>query len=294
LGLDITIIMHPRGEPARIEELRDAVERLRRQGHGVTPRLTFERGDATVFARAAARARHDLIVAAGGDGTVNEVVNGIARARWQPRLAILPIGTANDFAASFGLPTDFAEGLRIAVHGRPLAVDVARVNRRFFVNVSTGGFGTRSVVQASPEVKRRLGSLAYLVTGLWELIDLQRARARFDTAEGMLYDGDFLIFAVGNARRTGGGSELTPRAEVGDGKLDVLVVPAIPRMEFLALLPELRAGSHVDSPHVLYRQTATLTVTADDDLPVNVDGEPISGGYFRYALHPRPISVMVP
>jgi lipid kinase YegS len=294
LGLDITIVMHPRGEPARVEELRDAVDRLRRQGHRVTPRLTFEAGDAEEFARAAARARHDLVVAAGGDGTVNEVVNGIARARWQPRLAILPIGTANDFAASLGLPTDLVEGLRVAVRGRPLAVDVARVNRRFFVNVSTGGFGVRSAVQVSPEVKRRLGSLAYLIAGLWELVDLQVARARFDTAEGVLYEGEFLIFAVGNARRTGGGSELTPRAEFGDGKLDVLVVPAIPRLEFLALLPELRAGSHVDSPHVLYRQTAAVTVRAEDDLPVNVDGEPMSGRRFRYALHSRPISVMAP
>lgn len=293
-GLKISIIMHPRGEPERVEELRQAVARLREEGHRVTPRLTFEAGDATYFAREAARTRADLVIAAGGDGTVNEVVNGVVRSAWQPRLGILPIGTANDFAAGLGLPTELEEAIRVAVGGRPTTVDVARVNKRFFVNVSTGGFGAEATESTSPETKRLLGPLAYLITGVREFVELHPTRARFEADGELLYTGDFLLFAVGNARQTGGGSLLTPRAEFGDGKLDVLVVPAMPRLEFLALLPDLRAGTHLESPDVIYIQTPALTVHATETLSVNADGEPLRARRFRYSLHSRPITVMVP
>ncbi|NIR61205.1 MAG: YegS/Rv2252/BmrU family lipid kinase, partial [Gammaproteobacteria bacterium] len=242
--------MYPRGEPERIEELRAVVRRLRAEGHEVTPRLTFEAGDAVHFAREAVRARVDLVIAVGGDGTVNEVVNGLGRARWQPRLGIVPIGTANDFAAGLGLPHAVPEAVRVAVAGRAVAVDVARVNRRLFVNVSTGGFGAEATEHTSLETKRLLGPLAYLVTGVREFVELHPTRGRFTVDGRPFYAGEFLLFAVGNARRTGGGSVLTPRAEFGDGKLDLMVVEAMPRLEFLALLPDLRAGTHLESPGV--------------------------------------------
>lgn len=294
MGLDITMIMHSRGDRELEESLREIVQRLRAGGHTVRPRLTFEAGDAERFATEGTRLRCDLILAAGGDGTVNEVVNGLGRARWQPRIGVLPVGTANDFATGLGIPEDLEAAARIALGGRPLPVDLARVNRRYFVNVSTGGFGARATERTPLETKRVLGPLAYVITGVREFVELHPTRARFLTNGEAFYAGRFLLFAVGNGRQTGGGSVLTPRAAYGDGKLDVLVVKDMPRLEFLSLLPELRAGRHLGRPGVLYTQTPRLEVESAETLSVNADGEALRARRLRYTLRDRPIIVMTP
>lgn len=294
MGLEIGLVIRPQGGEEELEAFRREAGRLRAAGHRVTPRVTFEAGDALRYAGELASAGHEVIIAAGGDGTVNEVVNGIRRCRWQPRLGIVPVGTANDFAAGLGLPREIEAATTTAVEGVPLAADVARVNGRRFINVSTGGFGAEATERTSPEIKRRLGSWAYVITGVRNFAELKPARARFTTSDGTLYDGRFLIFAVGNARQTGGGSRVTPRARFGDGKLDVLVVPAMPVLEFLSLLPEVRAGRHLDHPGVIYVQTPTLTVEAMQELSTNADGELMRGRRFHYRLEARPLSVMTP
>ncbi len=308
--MKIALIMHPRPESGRVEEFQEHVAKLRAAGHEVRPRLTFEGGDAARYAAAAVRAGCDVVVAAGGDGTVNEVVNGLGRGggggggggggagagrrRRRPRLAVVPTGTANDFAAGLGLPEDAGEALRVAVEGRAMAVDVARVNRRRFINASTGGFGAEATESTSSETKRLLGAWAYVITGVKKFVELRGVEARF-TADGkLLHEGSFMLFAVGNGRQTGGGSLLTPRAEVDDGWLDVLVVPELPRVDFLALLPDLRSGTHLQSPDVIYGQARELRVDAKEDLSVNADGEPLRGRRFRYGVEPEPLEVMVP
>lgn len=294
MGLKITMIIRPRWEEQRMAGLQRVVAALRGAGHRVLPRLTFEGGDAVRYARAAARGRSDLILAAGGDGTVNEVVNGVAGCAWQPRMAVLPIGTANDFAEGLGIPLVVEEAVEVALRGRAIAVDVARVNRRRFINVSTGGFGAEATEETAEETKRLLGRWAYLVTGVRKFVELRPTRARFVADGAKPYEGEFLLFAVGNARQTGGGTLVTPRAELGDGKLDVLIVPAVPRIDLLPLLPDIRAGRHVESPHVLYLQTRALHVEAASALSVNADGEPLHGLRFDYRLERRPLSVMRP
>ncbi len=294
MALRIALIMRPRGTDPRLEELRTQVARLRAAGHTVRPRLTYEPGDAVHFARAAALARSDLVLAAGGDGTVNEVVNGIASSGWQPRLGVVPVGTANDFAAGLGLPTTVAEAVDVAVRGRPIAVDAARVNERYFVNVSTGGFGAEATVAANPDAKRRLGPVAYLLTGAKQFVGLKRRQARFLADGRPLHEGEFMVFAVGNARRTGGGTLLTPLARHGDRKLDVVVVRGMSRLDFLALMPDLRAGTHLDSPDVFYVQAAELQVEGERPLRVNADGEALRARTLVYRIAERPLSVMVP
>ena len=294
MALRIALIMRPRGEDPRLERLREEVRRLRSAGHRVRPRLTYEAGDARRFAAAAAAARYDLVLAAGGDGTVNEVVNGIASAAWQPRLGVVPVGTANDFAAGLGLPTSVTDAVEVAVAGRPIVVDAARVNDRYFVNVSTGGFGADATAAADPDAKRKLGPLAYLLTGARQFVGLKKRRARFLLGGEVLHEGEFLMFAVGNARRTGGGTLLTPLARHGDGKLDVVLVPGMSRLDFLALMPDLRAGTHLESPDVLYVRTSELRVESASLLRVNADGEALRARSFEYVVSARPLSVMVP
>ena len=294
MSLKISLIVRPPGNEAVVKELRSAVRVLRAAGHVVTPRMTFEAYDAVRFARAAARRHFDVVLAAGGDGTINEVVNGITRCEWQPRLGVVPIGTANDFAHTLQLPASAEEAVDVALGGRPAAIDVGEVNRRRFINVSTGGFGAEATESAAQESKRKLGKLAYLLTGARKLVDMKPGRARFLAAEGEIYNGEFFFFAVGNARRTGGGQLVTPRAELGDCKLNVVIVPALARLDFLALLPDLRAGTHLESPDVIYVQTQSLQVHAEESVRVNADGEALRGRVFDYRILERPLSVMLP
>jgi diacylglycerol kinase (ATP) len=288
----IALIVRPPTDDARLESLRTAVEALRRRGHRVAVRLTFEGGDARRFARSAARSQWDVVVAAGGDGTVNEVVNGLARVRGETMLGVVPLGTANDFAASLGIPEDLETALDLVAEGSARPVDVARVNRRCFINVSTGGFGADTSQAAGRGLKKHLGGFAYVLRGVENMMSFELHRGVFRVNGEEVHDGEFLLFAVGNARQTGGGTPLTPLAEVGDGRLDIMLVRGLSRLQFMALLPDLRAGTHLDNPHVSYYRGDEFDVTPDGEIDVNADGEAVAGDSFRYDVLLRPLHVI--
>jgi diacylglycerol kinase (ATP) len=292
----IGLIIRPRDGMPELDELRGWVSELRERGHEVLPRLTFEAGDGRREAAALVGEGAELVLAAGGDGTVNEVVNGVleAGARWSGRLGVVPLGTANDFATGLGLPEDVGGALEVALSGVAREVDVGRVNGRHFVNVSTGGFGALASEGAAEDAKRLLGPWAYVVTGVRMFADLTASRARFTMPDGVAYDGEVLLFAVGNGKRTGGGNMVTPRAELDDGELDVLIVPAMARIDFLALLPDLRSGDHLDTASVRYFRTRRLVVESAEELSVNADGEPVRGDRYEYTVAHRRLLVMTP
>jgi len=283
-----------------IETIRAPIARLREEGHVVEPRLTFEGGDACRMAEQGANTGCELIVAAGGDGTINEVVNGIHKYLEGkpkdgsiPRLGILPLGTANDLASALKIPAAVDEALDLAVMGEVMDADIGIVNDRCFVNVSTGGFGAEATDEAPDEIKRTLGPLAYFLMGAKKFATLHLSEAKF-IGESPIYDGPFLLYAVGNSWRTGGGNKLTPRAELTDGKLDLCVVTEMSRMDFMRLLPNLRTGSHVDHPGVIYRQVEHLVVDAKTELSVNADGEPLRARRLEYVVSPHRIPIVVP
>lgn len=290
----IVLIVKPT-DSVRMDALRAGVERLRRADHAVHVRVTFEGRDARRFARAAARRGADLVIAAGGDGTVNGVVSGLMGARAPlPRLAVVPLGTANDFARGRGIPLDVAAALEVALEGRVEEIDVGRVNRRWFINVSTGGFGVAATQAASGRLKRRLGGLAYVFTGARMLLRLRPQHACFLVDGRTVHDGPFVFFAIANAVRTGGGTRVAPRADVRDGRLDLSVARTSSRLDFLSLLPDLRAGTQLESPDVLYLRGERVEVRAASPLAVNIDGEPLRARRLVYTLHPQSLEMMLP
>jgi lipid kinase YegS len=288
----IAVIVRPPADEARLEAVRSAVTAVRSEGHRVAVRLTFEPGDARRFARSAARAGWDVVVAAGGDGTVNEVVNGLARAGGETALGLLPLGTANDFATSLDIPESPEDALRLAATGRAHPIDVARVNRRCFINVSTGGFGADASKSAGRALKKRLGGLAYVLRGVENIVNFDVHEGSFRVNGQLVHEGEFVFFAVGNARQTGGGTPLTPLAQVGDGRLDIMLVHGMSRLQFMALLPDLRAGTHLDSPHVSYHRGDEFDVTSRGELLVNADGERVAGESFSYDVLSHPLRVV--
>jgi diacylglycerol kinase (ATP) len=294
--VNIGFVIHP-GLPEAMETLRHEVVRLREEGHDVLVRLTFESGDAEAFAREMCEDR-ELVFSVGGDGTLNEVVNGIHQGgegaeRPLPAVAVVPLGTGNDLARAIGMPPRVAEAVRAAMEGERVEVDVGLVNDRCFLNVSSGGLGAEATDETSAEAKRALGRFAYLVTGVRKFVALHPTRGHFRT-DGPLYEGPFLIFAIGNSRLTGAGNRLTPRASLVDGRLDLCIVLEMPRVDLLGLLPALRSGEHLDHPRVLYTQVRRLEIEAEAEMGVNADGEPMRGRRFVYSVSPRRLPLMVP
>lgn len=289
----IDVIVRAGEDDENLAAVREFVAEWRAAGHDVRPRATFEPADTERFARRARRA--DLVVVAGGDGTLNRVVNGLMGAGSPPRLAIVPSGTANDFATGLGLPVDDVEAcLRIAMEGRQVPVDIARVNGRAFINTSVGGFGANATRDASDDVKRILGPLAYVLRGAREIADTSPENGSFRADGAEVYSGEFLFFAVANGPLTGGGTVIAPDADVGDGRLDLVVLKSMPRLELVRLLPAIRAGEHDEHPEVVYVQASELEVETEAHVPVNVDGEPVDATRLLYDARGGRLSVMVP
>jgi diacylglycerol kinase (ATP) len=295
LGLKIVLVVKPPADDAKLDELRGAVAALRSDGHRVRVRLTFEAGDARRCARGAALRGADVVVAAGGDGTLNEVVNGLVAAGGETALAVVPLGTANDFARMLELPEDTGECLRCLVGGAAVALDVAEVNRRCFINVSTGGFGAAASQNAGRGAKRMLGALAYVVTGAQRLVNFEPMEGLIRADGEVVHRGPFMFYAVGNGRWTGGGTRITPDADPGDGRLDVVIGTADSRLDLLTLLPSVRAGNHLDDEDIHYVRASQLEVRTRSPIAVNADGQPVAGGRrFRYRVLERRLSLLLP
>src|SRR5690606_11830079 len=176
--------------------LRNAVAAARRTGHVVLPRVTWEAGDAERFAREGAALGVDAVVAVGGDGTLNDVLNGIATVSRpsRPALGVLPLGTANDFAAQTGVPDDPEQALSLVLNRKARWLDTGALNGRRFLNVSTAGLGAETTAETSAEAKDVLGRLAYAITGVRKFVELEPRRARF-IAPGLDEELEFLLFA---------------------------------------------------------------------------------------------------
>src|SRR5262245_13108267 len=262
------LVLH--GKQAQNPAVRAAVAAERAAGHHVEVRVTWEGGDGARLAAEASRIGVERVAAGGGDGTINEVVAGLLSARNEansgPALAVIPLGTANDFAHACHIPLDPAGALHLATTAKPRQIDVGRVAGRPFINMATGGFGTEITVETRPELKKALHGAAYLVTGLAHLAELRPVKASF-TGPGFSWSGELLVLAVGNGRQAGGGHILCPDALIDDGLFDLTILPDVPRGERAAALRELL----VDGKGALWRHAVSarlpwVELSADEDV----------------------------
>lgn len=285
----IALIVH--GDRADRADLRHLVSWVREKGHLVEPLITFEEGDAAAFARHAAHRGVDVVAAVGGDGTVNEVVNGLDG--YDVPLGIIPLGTANDFARQVGIPADADHAMDVILQRKPHRLDTASLNGRRFLNVSTGGVGAEATAETPSEVKESLGPVAYAIAGVRKLADFRPHRARFVGDGGFRYEGDFLMFAVGLTRSTGGGTMVTPKASMTDGLLDLCIVEGMSRSDFARMTLRVKRGEHLGQPGVQYVQLPSLTIEGEERISVNVDGETSNGQRLTYRARPQDLWVHI-
>ena len=258
--------------------------------------VTKREGDAEKWARQAARAGCDLLIVAGGDGTLNEVVNGTARARRRPRIGIIPLGTGNDFARTLGLPFSLEQNIDILRAGKTRAVDIVRVQSdraRYFVNVSAGGFSGIVRNKITPAIKRNWGPLAYIRGAAAALPKLHAYKTRIVLDEREELFTTVYNVVIANGRFVAAGLPIAPKADPSDGLLEVILIPkrSGPEMAFLAA--EIVLGSHFSGSSVIFRQAKKITVRSRPGMWFNVDGELVGRAPAEFQILPGALNFVV-
>ncbi|HZH29406.1 MAG TPA: diacylglycerol kinase family protein [Pyrinomonadaceae bacterium] len=257
--------------------------------------MTVGANDAAEAAEAAAReGSYDRLFVAGGDGTLNEAINGVARvpgAFEQITFGLVPLGTGNDFAAALGLPEEIEAAIEILLAGRTVLADVGDLNGRRFVNVSAGGFIAEVSDAVNPQLKTIAGKLAYLIGGAQVLFDYEPVpcSVRLTEEDGRTLERtlDVQMFAVCNSRLVGGGRLIAPHAVIDDGLLDLCLVEAMPTLEFVGLLSSVAGGEHLADSRVSYLRARELELSFARTIKVNTDGEVLETDRCRYTLQTR-------
>jgi diacylglycerol kinase (ATP) len=287
------IIVNPNaGSVEELEELEAQIGRL----PGSEVLRTEEAGDAERLAREAVRDGADLVVAAGGDGTLNEVVNGLSDDFGKARLGLLPLGTGNDFARSIGVPNDLEGALAVLENGAARALDVARATIgdtcRFFVNMSAGGF-SGEVSERASDAKDLWGPLAYMRGAIGALPELKGFLTTIilNGAETLRLETYNIV--ISNGRYVASGIPAAPKAVLDDGLLDVMIAPATTLPQLAVLVPQVLLGRHLESDLLLFRRATRVEIECNPPMAFNVDGELIGEGTARFEVLPRALQVIV-
>jgi diacylglycerol kinase (ATP) len=252
--------------------------------------VTAGDGDAEQAARLAAAEGCEALFVAGGDGTLNEAMNGLAAAGAldQVTVGIIPFGTGNDFAAALGMPADIPAALDVLRAGKEVRVDLGQVNRRVFVNTSGGGFIGEVSVAVTPHLKTVAGRLAYLIGGAQALLEFDPVEATLTIEpDGTRLTRELYAFAVCNSRLIGGGRLIAPAAVIDDGLLDVCLIGSMSALEFVALARKVAQGDHVSDPRVSYFQVRAIDIDLARAVNVNTDGEVFNVSRCEYRILPR-------
>lgn len=277
------------GKAAADDELRAAVTALRDEGVRLDVRVTWEAGDEERHVSGAIGDGVDVLVAAGGDGTLSAVATALARrdqaADELPALGLVALGTANDFASAAGIPDAALDALRLIRQVPPVPIDLLRITtnggEHWVANLASGGFGTDVTVNTHESLKSMLGGLAYVVSGLGQLGRIEPQHARF-SGPGFEWEGDFIALGIGNGRQAGGGQVLCPQAWIDDGLLNLTIVPSLEGELAATLGTAMLDGREAALERVATRATLPwVEITAAAPLTLNLDGEPLQARAFH-------------
>ena len=250
----------------------DAAAILSQAGYLISIHTTACAGDA---AETAAREgeQYDVIVAVGGDGTLNEVVSGVLRLEHPPMLGYLAQGSTNDFASSLHISNKPAVAAAAIAQAAPRQLDIGRWNDRHFVYVASFGAFTRSSYAAPQAAKNALGHFAYILEGMKDLNTLRPYQVRL-TADGEVLDGEYLFGAVCNSTSIGGLMKLDPeRVVLDDGQFEMLLIPNPKTAQDLQNLVLALLDQHYDREGLVFRHVSSIHLETEQDLPWSLDGE---------------------
>lgn len=277
--------------------LKEGMERIRSLGHSVLAKMIEAPADASRYAEEAASQGIDTVVAVGGDGMLNLVVNGILRKSpgASCSVGLIPFGTGNDFATASGIPLDDPkQAFELLGSQKPVMIDIGQVNDTFFLNVVSGGFPAQAAAETFGISKELFGRFAYFLTGLSKVGNLVARKVVFRGPD-FEWQGECYAFNLGNSQTAGGGFQVSPHARVNDGLLDLMIIPRLEE----GLLPLVTEYSRLDDDtrdleKLVYVQLPWVDLKSDEMIHLNLDGEPVEGRNFHFAIHPRRLSIHLP
>lgn len=251
------------------------------------------------LAKEAVESGNTPLIAAGGDGTLSEVINGLMQATppgHHPAgpVGFIPFGTANDLTDMLGLPRELDSLCSIIIEGNTTTIDLGRVNGRFFNNNSAVGLEPVISIE-NIRLKRLKGVVRYLVAALIGIFKKPTWEGEIEW-DGQRYSGTITLVSVGNSQRTGGVFYMTPNASLCDGFLDFVYAPALGRLRLFQLLPKTQTGEHIKEPEVQEHRTRKLTIRTKTPTPIQADGEVFEMGTTEivYEVVPGALQVFVP
>lgn len=306
-GRHLHVVVNPRSGNGRTRRAWPAIDRrLRRLGYQVDFRITESAGDGERLGREAIEAGVDEVVVVGGDGTLNEVVNGLfAATHGEPPdviLSTLPAGTGRDFSRSIGIRS-LNHALETLGDGVVTRIDAGRVDytgpegerSRYFVNAGDVGIGADTAALLNRSSKLLGGKLSYLL-GAVRTIFRSRARAARIVVDGeVVHDGPLAMTCFANGRYHGGGMHMAPAASLQDGQLDLLVLKDSPRYLLLgSILPRVYVGKHIDHPAITHCLGRVIEVSTEEPIRFEVDGEQPGTTDIRVTVLPAALRVRLP
>lgn len=238
----------------------------------------------------------DLIIASGGDGTINEIVKGIIKGGRKIPVAILSSGTVNDFANYMRIPRDVEEFFQMIKKERTIDVDLGKVNDEYFINVAASGLLTDIGYKVPSEIKAIFGKMAYYIEGLKEIprSKIQPIQLSFKSEE---FSGQesVLLYLISNTASIGGFKRIAPDADVQDGYLDVVIIKKSEVQDLAQIFINIFRGEHINHPNVIYFKTKKITVESEEeDITIDIDGE--YGGKLpaTYEVIPSAFRIILP
>lgn len=211
------------------------------------------------------------ILIAGGDGTVDAVVNVMENRNLNLPIGILPVGTANDFGRFLGISSDVETACKQILNSKPKSIDIGKINEKYFVNVASTGLFTDVSQKTDVNLKNTIGKLAYYLKGLEELPNFRKLKLKV-TSKECNFNGEMYLILIFNGK-TAGSFNLATEADVTDGKLDIIIFKAIPIIELIPLFIKVFRGEHLDSDKVVYFKTDDLYIESNEDIVTDIDGE---------------------
>lgn len=267
----VKLIYNPySGENVILKELDIIMKMHQEKGYQVIP-YRIQQGKKVSEALLDIDDSYKYILIAGGDGTVDSVVNAMMNMKIDLPIGILPVGTANDFGKFINIPSDVKEALERILSTEPVPVDIGKINEKYFINVASTGLFTDISQKTDDNLKNTIGKLAYYIKGLEELPNFRKLKVKI-TSEELVYDGEMYLMLVFNGQ-TAGNLKLATRADATDGYLDVIVIKAVALYEIIPLFLKILKGDHLDSNKVVYFKTKDVLIESNEDIVTDIDGE---------------------
>lgn len=289
------LIINPSsGQEKGLKFEEEATAALKKQHEEVTVKYTEGEGDATRFAEEASFGKYDALVAMGGDGTINESINGLAEKDHKPVFGFVPLGTVNDFARALGIPMDEKKAIGVLETANTRSVDIGKIaGERYFMNVLAVGAIAEAVYQVSPEQKSKFGPLAYLIEGARALKD----ETPFDLSidyDGKKWEGKAYLVLTALTNSVGGIESFARHADVNDGAFHVFILKEFSLPKVVQLIPDLFKGELKSNEQVEYFTATDMKVDTSLDLVVNIDGDEGVELPFEARLLHNELNVYVP